>query len=245
MICKSLVAAAAVLLLARSGMAQSSSSAPARFTPQEKRQGFSDRRVLAKPRAATSAGELAVWETQGGRQVRHSFPKLGNLRVIETAAGESIRHTIEQLRASGRYEFVEPDYIKTRCALPDDPRFTSGELWHLRNTGQNGGVAGADIGAVAAWDVRTDASSVIVAVIDTGVRVTHEDLAANLWTNPHEILGNGIDDDHNGYVDDVHGNNTLAAAGSAGSGNPDDDFGHGTAVASGSVARRSRLIEPR
>jgi len=62
-------------------------------------------------------------------------------------------------------------------------------------------------------------------VIDTGVRYTHDDLAANMWTNPGEIAGNGLDDDGDGYVDDVHGINAIT-----GSGDPNDDNGHGTHV---------------
>src|SRR6185503_1884159 len=156
-----------------------------------------------------AASEVAAAESREGRSARKTYPRLGNLRVFETAPGETMAQALSALRASGRYEFVEPDYFKHPHATPNDPRFVAGDQWHLRNTGQNGGVAGADVGAVAAWDIRTDASTVIVAVIDTGIRQTHEDLAANLWTNPGEIPGNGLDDDNNGYVDDVHGINSL------------------------------------
>lgn len=103
---------------------------------------------------------------------------------------------------------------------------------------------GADISAAAGWDIRAEAATVVVAVIDTGIRATHEDLAANLWTNPREIPGNGVDDDGNGYVDDVHGINSLAAPGSVAGGNPDDDVGHGSYVAGliGAVGNNGRGI---
>jgi subtilisin family serine protease len=83
-----------------------------------------------------------------------------------------------------------------------------------------------DIGAEAAWDITTGDRGVIVAVIDTGIRTTHQDLAGQLWRNAGEVPANGIDDDANGYVDDVHGINASAETG-----DPTDDNGHGTHVA--------------
>src|ERR671930_1579637 len=97
------------------------------------------------------------------------------------------------------------------------------EQWALRGDGP--------MGAASAW-ARATAGAVTVAVVDTGVDLTHPDLAPNLWTNPGEIPGNGIDDDADGFVDDVHGVDLLD-----GSGDPSDDNGHGTHVA-GIVAAR-------
>ncbi len=99
--------------------------------------------------------------------------------------------------------FAEPDYIVFTTATPDDPRFE--DLWGLQNTGQAGGTAGADISAGEAWNLSTGSSDVIVAVIDTGVDATHQELAPNIWTNPGETAGNGIDDDGNGLIDDTNG----------------------------------------
>jgi len=121
-------------------------------------------------------------------------------------------------------EYAEPNHVRTLAALPGDARF--GQLWGLHNTGQTGGAAGADIKAPAAWGITTGSQEVVVAVLDTGVDYMHPDLAANMWVNPGEVAGNGIDDDGNGYVDDIHGGNTLT-----GSGDPLDDNGHGTHVA--------------
>jgi subtilisin family serine protease len=123
-------------------------------------------------------------------------------------------------------DYAEPDHIVHALATPNDSRYGDGSLWNLNNTGQFGGTNNADINAPEAWDTITSASNIIVAVIDTGVRYTHEDLAPNMWVNSGEIAGNGLDDDGNGFVDDVHGMNTLNNSGS-----PDDDYGHGSHVA--------------
>ena len=77
-----------------------------------------------------------------------------------------------------------------------------------------------------AWDIETGSSDTIVAVIDTGIKYTHEDLAANMWTNTGEIPNNGVDDDNNGFVDDYHGYDFRFN-----DSNPDDEHGHGTHVA--------------
>ncbi|MEI6449709.1 MAG: YCF48-related protein [Actinomycetes bacterium] len=104
---------------------------------------------------------------------------------------------------------------------PNDPLFPL--LWGLNNTGQTGGAPGADISAPEAWSTTTGSADVVVADIDTGVAYSHPDLAANMWHNPGEIPANGIDDEGNGYIDDVYGINAVT-----GSGDPYDEHGHGT-----------------
>ena len=112
---------------------------------------------------------------------------------------------------------AEPDYIRQGLLVPNDPKYLDGTLWGLNQTSD------VDVDAPEGWDVRTTAGSMVVAVIDTGVRHSHQDLAANMWVNSGEIAGNGVDDDRNGVVDDVYG---LDAYNN--DGDPMDDEGHGT-----------------
>ena len=135
---------------------------------------------------------------------------------------DSVAQALQSLRAQNLL-YAEPDYIVRVSSAANDPKYVSGELWGLHNTGQDGGVADADIDAPEAWAIRKAAPSVIVGVIDSGVLYTHEDLADNMWVNSGEIAGNGIDDDGNGYIDDIHGINAIID-----SGDPKDDNSHGT-----------------
>ena len=123
-------------------------------------------------------------------------------------------------------DFAEPDYLVRNLVTPDDPSFMNESLWGLHNTGSDSGAMDVDIDGPEAWDLIHDASDVIVAVVDTGVRYTHEDLAANMWVNPGEIAGDGIDNDNNGVVDDFHGFNAIETA--VNPGDPMDKGGHGT-----------------
>ncbi|HIL97803.1 MAG TPA: LEPR-XLL domain-containing protein, partial [Pseudomonadales bacterium] len=137
-----------------------------------------------------------------------------------TTTGEAVRF----FESNKLFESFEADAVQLAASMPNDPKL---ELqFGLHNTDQAGGLADADIDAPEAWDITTGSRDVVVAVIDSGVDYTHPDLAANIWTNPGEVAGDGIDNDLNGFIDDVHGwdfrNNDA---------DPMDDNSHGTHVA--------------
>jgi len=183
-------------------------------------------RVLVKFKKP-GRGRAAAYEALNGRRIR-GFAMVPGLEVVSTKL--DVREAAKKLRNDPAVEFVEPDCALTLEANPNDPDLD--ELWGLVNTGQDGGTPGADIGAAEAWDVRTDASSVTVAVIDSGIQRAHPDLALNAWTNTDETAGNGIDDDGNGYVDDRIGWDWVNE-----DADPADDNGHGTHVA-GTIGAR-------
>ena len=138
---------------------------------------------------------------------------LDRLHVAAAPGGRTAEEAAALYAADPDVEYAEPDYeVRPLDILPNDPKFSG--LWNLRK-----------IAAPRAWDVEEGDQSAVVAVIDTGIDYTHPDLAANMWVNPGEIPGNGIDDDGNGYVDDVYGYDFANE-----DGDPLDDFGHGTHV---------------
>ncbi len=154
----------------------------------------------------------------------HQKKAWGRLRAeVDKIQGMTVEEAIQRLQGHPKVEYVEPNYILQADEVPNDPMFN--QLWGMENTGQTGGTPGADISATNAWDVFTGSSNVLIGVIDTGVDYTHPDLAANIWTNPGEIPGNGIDDDGNGYIDDIHGWDFINN-----DNDPMDDHGHGSHV---------------
>ena len=160
------------------------------------------------------------------------------LHLVELSDASTLTRVMERLNRDSRVEYAEPNfylYASETQVPPDDPYFE--QLWGLHNTGQeaNGstGTEDADIDAPEAWEITTGSAGVVVAVIDTGVDYNHPDLENNIWINPGEINGEaGVDDDGNGYVDDLRGwdfvkNDNAPVA--------NDGSGHGTHVA-GTIA---------
>jgi len=109
------------------------------------------------------------------------------------------------LAASGNVVWAEPNFVieLRRAFVPNDPDFP--RQWQLHNTGQSAGIADADLDAPEAWDVTRGNPGVVIAILDDGMDIDHSDLRANIFVNPAEIAGNNLDDDRNGYIDDVKG----------------------------------------
>jgi subtilisin family serine protease len=125
----------------------------------------------------------------------------------------------DALQKSGEFEWVEPRYVYKTSLIPNDPFYAS-KQWYLTK-----------IQAEQAWDITTGSSNVVIAIVDTGVDWTHPDLSANIWTNPNEIPNNGIDDDNNGYIDDVRGWDFGGLNGTPDNDPKEDRPDHGTHVA--------------
>ena len=183
-------------------------------------------RILLKPRPGARRADIEALYAETGCRVSREYAAIKGLQVVEAAPPIRIERPLERFRRSGLFEYVEADLFIQGAYVPNDPAFRNGRLWSLDNIGLNGGREDADIDAPEAWDIQRDASGIIVAVIDSGVRYTHQDLNANMWRNAGEVAGNGKDDDRNGYVDDRFGINAVSN-----SGNPADAHGHGTHIA--------------
>lgn len=136
------------------------------------------------------------------------------LFLVRIPASMSVDEAVLTYQSKKFVEHAEPNYLwyPEAPVFPNDPHFV--RTWGMHNIGQDfspglfweKGIPGADIGAPEAWGVRTDASSVIVAVIDTGIDINHPDLVNNIWVNEVELDGvDGVDDDGNGYIDDIYG----------------------------------------
>jgi subtilisin family serine protease len=156
--------------------------------------------------------QIASAHNQLGAHIIKEFP-LTHWQRVQLPEGMSVDEAVSLYKNFDSVEEAQPNFIYSMLATPNDPRY--GELYGMTK-----------IQAPVAWNTTTGSSSIVVAVIDTGVIYTHEDLAPNMWHNPGEIPGNNLDDDGNGYRDDVYGIDVANH-----DSDPLDDFDHGTHVA--------------
>ena len=154
---------------------------------------------------------------------------LDRVYVLKLEPGADVQAAVNELRERDDVEYAEPNYlVQLGTIIPNDPEFS--KQWSLRNIGISVGdlfsTPNADIKAYRAWEITVGSPEVIIALSDTGVDLTHPDLTRNIYTNPGEIAANGIDDDRNGFIDDVHGFNVADQ-----NGDTTDAVGHGTQMA--------------
>ncbi len=176
---------------------------------------FVDGELLVKFKDGPYSAEARTAHEMLGAEVLETFPGLGWQRV-KLPSGLGLGEAMSYYKRLSDVEYAQPNFYYHLLVTPNDPQFTSAGMYGLTK-----------ISAPQAWDITTGSSSVVVADIDTGMRYTHQDLAANAWVNTGEIAGNGVDDDGNGFVDDVNGWDFFFN-----DSNPIDDAGgHGTHTA--------------
>ncbi|MGD9561849.1 MAG: S8 family serine peptidase [Pyrinomonadaceae bacterium] len=168
--------------------------------------------LLVKFMPGTRAEAARAVNQENGAVILERFSDTGWIRV-KLPKGKDLDSAMTDYMESGNVLAVQPNFYYHLSVTPNDANF--GSLWGMTK-----------ISAPQAWDLSTGGPAVVVANIDTGVKYTHEDLAANMWTNPGEISNNGVDDDGNGFVDDYYGYDFFFN-------DPDplDEHGHGTHTA--------------
>jgi subtilisin family serine protease len=187
--------------------------------------GFLEGEVLVRFKPEVSHHDVGAAADAAQSAVLKRYKALAKVDAREYALLKSKHRTtqqmIEALQKNPRVDAVSPNFLlHIDSNIPNDEYFDY--LWGLDNTGQTGGPSDIDINAPEAWDITTGSSTILVGVIDTGIDYNHPDLIPNIWINPGEVP-DGLDNDGNGYIDDIHGINAIAS-----SGDPMDDHSHGT-----------------
>ena len=184
-----------------------------------------DGELLVRFKRDVAASDIDILlQSNGARRVRRlrGQSKTELLRLIPGSDPEAIANI---LRSSQLVDFAEPNYLITADQItPNDPRFT--EQWALKNTVSSNGPFSSDINASQAWEGTTGSRRTVIAVLDSGIDFTHPDLRNNEWTNSLERANNTIDDDDNGFVNDLHGWDFVTDTNEI-----KDEQGHGTGVA--------------
>jgi subtilisin family serine protease len=219
---------ALLIILLLAGLATASGTEDGRALARAAGPGlpYADGEVLVKLRDGATLGtaDVLAAELEAGevREFRVLSASRQRPYVLLRSAQRTTAELLAALRSHPDVEAASPNYRRRLLRLPNDPRW--GRLWGL-----------AKIKAPEAWEQTVGAPGVVMAVIDTGVDYRHEDLAANMWLNPGEVPGNGIDDDSNGFVDDVYGYDFAGDRNGVNDSDPMDIDDHGTHVA-GTIA---------
>ncbi len=195
---------------------------------------------LAKPALTAQAGkQYIVRLTEKSTESIDSLEKvqeiLGSGYIVIKGLGLPGMVLVEKtgssniiaLSTSNNVASVEENHILKAFTAPNDPGYTNAGSWGLSDS--NYGINIEAVWGTGSTGLRSGTNSVVTAVLDTGIDTDHEDLVDNLWINPSETANDGLDNDNNGYVDDVHGIRVISAS-NISDGNPEDDNGHGSHV---------------
>jgi subtilisin family serine protease len=203
-----------------------------------KRPSYAPGELLLKHKRSVRAAATQYYRTQWDISALRTFRVTG-VQHVKLPRWMTVQAALEIYQDDPDVEYVEPNYYRHTSAIPNDTYFT--RLWGLHNTGQyvhrTSGTPYADIDAPEAWHITTGNSDIVIAVVDTGVDYSHPDLSDNMWSNTGETPNNGIDDDGNGYVDDVRGWDFFGN-----DKNPMDLHGHGTHVTGIAAAEGDNAI---
>ncbi|MEH7302051.1 S8 family serine peptidase, partial [Neobacillus drentensis] len=209
--------------------------------PQKKHVSYQTDELIIKYKNTSAA---AAFKKKHPFKIKKKLHSIG-ADIVKVDDGANVDSLVKTLKTDPSVAYVQPNYKYTIASLPNDPGFS--KLWGLNNTGQsiNGTSEVNDIDidypeAMEEFAKSVNQQQVIVGVIDTGIDLNHPDLKDSIWTNPAEIAGNGIDDDQNGYIDDVHGWDFYHN--DASTFDPEDGDDHGTHVAGTIAAKANNSI---
>src|SRR6266403_2156578 len=183
--------------------------------------------VLVRFRAGTSEQQKLSVHALVDSQLGKRFESVSHLVKVSLPEAASVQEAVSKYRAYPDVLYAEPNYIVhaiQSLTIPNDPQFS--QQWNLHNTGQNGGTAGADIHAPEAWSVTKGSTTVVLAIIDSGVDYTHPDLSSQIWSASSSFTVTRTQGDVFTCPAGSHGFNAVD-----GSCDPRDDLGHGTHVA--------------